>query len=172
MRMQACWQEPHERTAHLTCDSPAIVSRINEPDVNICIWQRPRSIRSTNWYHLARDLPDVRPLQFKQLTQPLQAYWRGRGSQSMKTNVGGRITEYRALFSANQGSESDCAFRGDRSGWLPVFTQTERTFDYSEPIWARAQSGTTMTNLIGRHNACAPTAYLLPISRASFSASG
>ena len=62
MRMQACWQEPHERTAHLISDSPAILSRINEPDVNICIWQRPpidqidRELVSLR----PRDLPDVR----------------------------------------------------------------------------------------------------------------
>lgn len=62
MHMQTCWPEAHELTAHLISDAPAILSRINEPDVNICIWRRPpidqidRELVSLR----PRDLPDIR----------------------------------------------------------------------------------------------------------------
>ena len=41
MRVQACRPKPYELTAHLIGHTPAILARIIEPDVNICIWQRP-----------------------------------------------------------------------------------------------------------------------------------
>ena len=62
MRVQACRPKPYELTAHLIGHTPAILARIIEPDVNICIWQRPlidkieRELVSLT----PQDLPDVR----------------------------------------------------------------------------------------------------------------
>ena len=41
MREQAYRSKLHEPTAHLIGDTPDFLARINEPDVNISIWQRP-----------------------------------------------------------------------------------------------------------------------------------
>ena len=41
MRGQAYRSKLHEPTAHLIGDTPDFLARINEPDVNISIWQRP-----------------------------------------------------------------------------------------------------------------------------------
>ena len=62
MRVQTDRPEPHELTSHLIGDTPDILERISEPDVNICIWQRP-SIDQINRELVSltpRDLPDVR----------------------------------------------------------------------------------------------------------------
>jgi hypothetical protein len=62
IRAQTYRSNPHKPIAHLIGDTPDILARINEPDVNICIWQRPsidqieRELASLT----PRDLPDVR----------------------------------------------------------------------------------------------------------------
>ena len=62
MRVQAYVPKPHELTAHLIGDTPAILARIIEPDVNICIWQRPSidQIERELVSLTPRGLPDVR----------------------------------------------------------------------------------------------------------------
>ena len=62
MRVQADRPKLHERTAHLIGDTPAILARISEPDVNMCVWQRPSidQIERELVCLTPRDLPDVR----------------------------------------------------------------------------------------------------------------
>ena len=62
MRAQAYRSNPHEPIAQLIGDTPDILARINEPDVNICVWQRPSIDKiERELVSLApRDLPDVR----------------------------------------------------------------------------------------------------------------
>ena len=62
MRVQANRPKPHELRAHLIGDTSAILARINDPDVNICIWQRPSidQIETELVSLTPRDLPDVR----------------------------------------------------------------------------------------------------------------
>ena len=62
MRAQAHRLEPLEPAAHLIGDSPAILARISEPDVNICVWQRSpvNQIEGELMSLTPRDLPDVR----------------------------------------------------------------------------------------------------------------
>ena len=62
MRVQTDRLKPHELTSHLIGDTPDILARINEPDVNMCIWQRAPidQIEGELMSLTPRDLPDVR----------------------------------------------------------------------------------------------------------------
>ena len=62
MRAQTDRPKPHELTSHLIGDTPDILTRISEPDVNMCVWQRPSidQIEGELMSLTPRDLPDVR----------------------------------------------------------------------------------------------------------------
>ena len=62
MREQAYRSKLHEPTAHLIGNTPDILARINEPDVNISIWQRPSidQIERELVSLTPRDLPNFR----------------------------------------------------------------------------------------------------------------
>jgi hypothetical protein len=62
MRSQAHRLRPHELTTHLIGNTPGILARISEPDVNMCVWQRPSidQIERELVSLTPRDLPDLR----------------------------------------------------------------------------------------------------------------